>query len=110
VHGYSVPGGASTFDVDVTAVYGDALSLQDEPSVIAEGETATFQVCADDVDPDLNEPALGAIVYQYSSPPRLFRTLVDWYPQGAAPTATPNHPTGANKCFLPVALSSAPGR
>jgi hypothetical protein len=108
VHGYDVPDGESTFDVKVTAIHGTSLRLENAPSGLREGQAWTFQVCSGDIGEDIDVPAVGAITYQYSSPPRLFRTMIDWSPEDLPPTATPPPTTIRN--FLPVNLSGVSGR
>jgi len=116
VLGYSVPGGESTIDIEAMAIDGEGLYLENAPTTLEEGQDWTMKVCAGPVDEGIDGPALGTILYRYGWPPRLFRTMVDWIPEGGVPTPTPTATPGATPVppglvnFLPLSLRGSGGQ
>jgi D-alanyl-D-alanine carboxypeptidase len=83
VQGIVVQGENSVVNIDLTVMQGSQLRLENRPRGLSDGVTWRMQVCADHVE-GLTEPAIGMIEYSYDSPPRVFRTMIDWQP-GATP-------------------------
>jgi CubicO group peptidase (beta-lactamase class C family) len=79
VHGQSVQGDASQFDMDIRIVEGSDLALKDAPASLNEGETTSLQVCGTSVA-RFKEPQLGLVQLDYGAAPRLARIMVDWSP------------------------------
>lgn len=77
VHGVQVPGDESTFDLTVDLAAGENLRLADAPTAVEEGDTTTFQVCAESSG-SLTAPRGGMVDFDYGYPPRRVRIPVAW--------------------------------
>ncbi len=85
IHGVQASGEDASLQILPLTSEGDRLRLEDPPpSSVAEGESHSLRVCADEVS-DLEEPALGTVTFRYGQPPRLVRVMVDWAPAEAPP-------------------------
>jgi hypothetical protein len=84
VHGSLVAGESSVVNVDLTVMQGDNLRLENKPRGLADGASWQMRVCADHTE-GMTQPRTGMVQFSYDSPPRLFRTMVDWSPPGRPP-------------------------
>jgi CubicO group peptidase (beta-lactamase class C family) len=87
VWGAYVQGEDSVLDLYMKVMQGNHLRLENRPRGLIDGAEWEMQVCADDMG-DADEPMMGMIQFEYDSPPRVFRIMVDWKP-AAEPPATP---------------------
>jgi len=81
VHGWSVPGGTSSFDMTVSAPRGDDLVAGDVPDVVSSGEAVNIEVCADleDMPADMPDgPMGGVLLLGTDDSPSMFRIEVEW--------------------------------
>jgi CubicO group peptidase (beta-lactamase class C family) len=85
VQGIAVASEDATMLVEQLLFDGTALSLKGAPETLADGETGSFQVCAD-AGSELLDPAVGTVSLQYGAPPRRLRVMVDWTPAAAPPS------------------------
>ena len=87
VHGRSVNGADSRFNVDLVAVSGEAVTVGRAPDRLRVGETAAFEICADPAQTDDGE-RVGLVEIDYGVPGALGRVPVYWQP-GEEPTPPP---------------------
>jgi CubicO group peptidase (beta-lactamase class C family) len=91
VHGVAIATVESTVELTILAPRGDGLRLQNAPNSFVAGENHTLSVCQTGAVGGLRS-GIGAIEFDYGSPPRSVRVLVDWI-------AAAGH-----KVFLPYAF------
>jgi hypothetical protein len=80
VHGYTVLGTNSTFDLTRFAMTGDDLYAKDLPAAVTAGVPVTFQVCARlDNLAGQDGPAMGVLTLGPGAAPQLFQLPVTWW-------------------------------
>jgi hypothetical protein len=79
VHGYSVNGEGSTFDLTIDTISGSSLVLRDVPADLPAAQVTEVSVCVDLADLAGEEgPAAGIVVAGPKGAPSLFQLPVTW--------------------------------
>lgn len=84
VHGFTVLGTDSKFDLSIEVITGDDLNISDVPSEVKAGEETRFQVCAEvaALDPTTEGPLRGLVQAGPGGAPTLFTIPVSWVRSG----------------------------
>lgn len=104
VHGFTVTGTGSKFDLTIDPLYGDDIAVENPPSSLPAGAPQTLRLCPDAAAvAGRTAPANGVVFLGPSSTPYMVTIPVKWYPRGTAPTPEPEAPTGI---YLPALLKA----
>ncbi len=99
VHGWSVIGEDSSFDLTIDVVSGDDVEVMDAPATVNAGETVEIEVCADTSGfGDTDGPLNGILTFGPAGAPTLMQVPVKWNlnaPMIYLPLVLRNHEIGA---------------
>jgi hypothetical protein len=90
VHGVSVVGANSRFDLDLVFLTGEDLRLENVPTSARAGQVLSLDVCGPD-GRTYKSPRIGIVEVDFGVPPGLVRVPVYWEP-GAEPEPEPPAP------------------
>lgn len=99
VHGWSVTGADSAFDLTIDVVVGDDVTVVDPPESVNAGDSVDIEVCADTSEfGDTDGPLNGIVTFGPAGAPTLMQVPVQWYrnaPTIYLPLVLRNHEIGA---------------